>query len=109
IDPATGSLIGRGEGGEGLSMMEYLQLVKLNLSNLKCCLAFMNSFAGGAGEDAAKDWLMCMTGTDNPGSFVGWAGSVGDIYGVMRHGETLAKIGDCLAGAYELYGTIKGP
>ncbi len=89
--------------------MEYLQLVKLNLSNLKCCLAFMNSFMGGAGEDAAKDWLMCMTGTDNPGSFVGWFGSVVDIYSVVKWGGLVDQIGDCLAGAYDLYGLIKGP
>jgi len=108
IDPADGRTIGRGEAAEGMSLMEYLQVIKLNLSNLKCNLAAMQAVLGGGDpDDTGKDWLMCMTGADNPGSYVNWAGSAMEVYRITKWGGTLAQIGDCLAGAWDTYELIK--
>ena len=109
INPLDGRTIGRGEGAEGLSMMEYLQVIKLNLSNLKCNMAVMQALLGGGSPDkTGQDWLKCMTGADNPGSYVNWAGSVLEVYQVVQWGGTLAQIGDCLAGAWDVYEMVKG-
>ena len=108
IDPLDGRTIGRGEGAEGMSLMEYLQVIKLNLSNLKCNLAAMQGVLSGGDPDATgKDWLMCMTGADNPGSYVNWAGSAMEAYRITNWGGTLAQIGDCLAGAWDVYEMTK--
>jgi hypothetical protein len=108
IDPTDGRTIGRGEAAEGMSLMEYLQVIKLNLSNLKCNLAAMQAVLGGGDpDDTGKDWLMCMTGADNPGSYVNWAGSAMEVYHITQWGGTLAQIGDCLAGAWDTYELIK--
>lgn len=100
INPATGQTIGRGDGGEGQSAMEYLQVLKMNLSNLKCMLSFAGSFVGGANSaSTAAAWMACVTGADNPGSYVGAVGNVQDIFGV---GGGLAACGDILGGAWDI-------
>ncbi len=107
IDPIDGRAIGRGDGAEGQSAMEYLQVLKMNLSNLKCNLTLMHAMLGGGDNNTmARDWAMCITGSDNPGSYLNWTGSMVEVYGIADPG--LAKMGDCLAGAVDLIDLIKG-
>jgi hypothetical protein len=100
IDPATGATIGRGDGGEGQSAMEYAQTVKMNLSNLKCMLSFANSFiTGGSNAAGAAAWMACVTGADNPGSYIG---AVGNGQDVVEVGGGLAACGDIRGGAWDV-------
>ncbi len=55
IDPETGVTIGRGDGGEGQAAVEYGNIQKQNISNLKC---FLEALGGGSGGD----YIACMTG-----------------------------------------------
>lgn len=107
IDPFDGRAIGRGDSAEGQSATEYLQVLKMNLSNLKCNLTLMKAMLGGGDSNTmARDWAMCITGSDNPGSYLNWTGSMVQVYGIEDAG--LANIGDCLAGAVDLVDLIKG-
>lgn len=99
IDPLTGATIGRGDGGEGQSAIEYLTVTKMNLSNLKCCLSFMQSFVGG--DPAGYSAMACISGLDNPGNYVGGIGNVADAYEITVCGGLLGKVGDCLGGAWD--------
>lgn len=106
VDPATGSSIGRGDGGEGQSAMEYLQITKKNVDNLKCMVGFSNQILGGDPKgETAKQWFLCMVGADNPGS---GHGVPGGIEGMIDPDEKLLNIGvgplaDALGGAKDLY------
>jgi len=101
VHPATGATIGRGDGGEGQSAMEYLQITKKNLDNLKCMLEFGNKLLRGQSKKQTSDeWMMCMSGTDNWGNGHGVPGAVENVYEL---GTGLDKIADCLGGAKDLY------
>lgn len=106
VDPATGQAIGRGDGGEGQSAMEYLQITKKNVDNLKCMVGMSNQVLGGSSSrEIGQSFLMCMTGTDNPGS---GHGVPGGIEGFIDPDEKLFNIGvgplaDALGGAKDLY------
>jgi hypothetical protein len=103
IDPATGITLGRGDGGEGMSATEYLNIIKVNLSNLKCVVQVMGAaIRGGNKDQAAREWLMCVTGADNPGTYVGaYGGTVG--LG-MEGGSGLSMAGDILGGVWDVAG-----
>ena len=94
------------EGGEGQSAAEYLQITKKNVENLKCMVAMSNQILGGTKSGAAAQaWLMCMTGTDNPGNGHGVPGA---IEGWLDPAEKVLDIGigplaDALGGAKDLY------
>jgi hypothetical protein len=106
IDPATGLAIGRGDGGEGQSAMEYLQVTKKNLENLKCMVGFSQQMLSGQSRGAvASGWMMCETGTDNSGNGYGAPGA---IEGYMDPDEKVLDLGigpmaDALGGAKDLY------
>jgi hypothetical protein len=101
VDPATGATIGRGDGGEGQSAIEYLQITKKNLDNLKCMVEFSNKIIRGeAKKGVAQQWMMCMTASDNPGSGHGIPGAVENIY---EADMGLGKLCDILGGAKDLY------
>ena len=106
IDAATGHTIGRGDGGEGQSAMEYLQITKKNIDNLKCMVGMSNQVIGGSSSrEIGQSFLMCMTGTDNPGS---GHGIPGGVEGALDPDSKLFNIGvgplaDALGGAKDLY------
>jgi hypothetical protein len=101
VDPATGATIGRGDGGEGQSAIEYLQITKKNLDNLKCMVEFSNKIIRGESKKGtAQQWMMCMTASDNPGSGHGVPGAVENLY---QQDMGLGKICDILGGAKDLY------
>lgn len=101
VDPQTGAAIGRGDGGEGQSAIEYLQITKKNIDNLKCMVEFSNKIIRGESKkDTARQWMMCMTASDNPGSGHGIPGAVENIY---EADMGLGKICDILGGAKDLY------
>jgi hypothetical protein len=103
VDGATGVTLGRGDSGEGMSASEYLQLIKMNLSNLKCMVAFMGDFIRGTKrDDALKSWLMCVTGADNPGTYVGAYGGVAGLS--MEGGSGFSTAGDIIGGAWDVAG-----
>lgn len=110
IDRATGATIGRGGAGEGQSAMEYLQITKMNLSNLKCMLAWQNAMMFGNPRDpkAAMAWMACITGVDNPGGPMGGAGNTLGVMGYEATGGALATMGDVLGGAIDVYDMVKG-
>ena len=109
VDASTGCVIGRGDGGEGQSAMEYLQITKKNIDNLKCMVGMSNQVLGGSsGKDAAQQWFLCMTGSDNPGS---GHGIPGGVEGFLDPDEKLFDIGigplaDALGGAKDLYDIV---
>lgn len=101
VDAATGATIGRGDGGEGQSAMEYLQITKKNVENLKCMVGFSNQIIkGDAKKDTAQQWFMCMTASDNPGSGHGIPGAVESVY---EADMGIGMICDVLGGAKDLY------
>ena len=106
VDPATGLAIGRGDGGEGQSAMEYLQITKKNVDNLKCMVGMSNQVLGGSSDrEIGQQFLLCMTGSDNPGS---GHGIPGGIEGAIDPDNKLFDIGigpmaDALGGAKDLY------
>jgi hypothetical protein len=103
VDPATGAALGRGDSGEGMSATEYLQIIKMNLSNLKCMIQIMGAAIRGADKNkAAREWLMCITGTDNPGNYVGAYGGVTGLS--MEGGSGFSMAGDILGGAWDVAG-----
>lgn len=112
VDPATGRTIGRGDGGEGQSAMEYLQITKKNVDNLKCMVGLSNQLLGGAkSEDAAQEWLLCMTGTDNSGN---GHGIPAGVEGAIDPDVKMFKIGigpiaDALGGAKDLQDALDKP
>lgn len=109
VDPATGHSIGRGDGGEGQSVNEYLQITKKNIENLKCMVGMSNQVLGGSSDrEIGQSFLMCMTGTDNSGS---GHGVPGGIEGAIDPDNKLFNIGigplaDALGGAKDLYDTM---
>lgn len=58
VDPSTGAVIGRGDGGEGQAVTEYGNIQRQNLNNLKC---FLQAFGGGSG----RDYIASMSGMDD--------------------------------------------
>ncbi len=110
IDRATGATIGRGGAGEGQSAMEYLQITKMNLSNLKCMLAWQNAMMFGNQRDpkAAMAWMACITGVDNPGGPMGSAGNAMGVMGYEATGGAFAMMGDILGGALDVGDMVKG-
>jgi hypothetical protein len=80
IDPATGHTIGRGDGGEGQSLMEYLQALKLSLTMLKCYLEWLNRMineqnpSAGAAISSYGTFLACAVGIDNTEGQIGALG-----------------------------------
>ena len=114
VDTRTGQAIGRGDGGEGQSTMEYLQITKRNIENLKCMVGMSNQVLGGKrGMQVGESFITCMTGTDNrwnghgvPGAVEGYMDAAGAPY------EKFGKIGmgpiaDALGGASDLYDLMK--
>jgi len=110
LDPRTGQAIGRGDGGEGQSTMEYLQITKKNIENLKCMVSMSNQVLSGKKDmEITESFMTCMTGTDNrfnghgvPGAVEGYMDAAGAPY------QKFAKIGmgpiaDALGGAGDLY------
>ena len=83
--------------------MEYLQIVRMNLANLKCWLSFYSSFlSGGNLEEAKIDFILCISALDNPGTYLGGAGNMMDTFEVAGEaGGMMAKMGDCLYGAWD--------
>jgi len=110
LDARTGQAIGRGDGGEGQSAMEYLQITKKNIENLKCMVNMSNQVLGGKKDmEITESFITCMTGTDNRWNGHGVPGAVEgylDASGVPQ--QKFAKIGmgpiaDALGGAVDLY------
>ncbi len=110
VDRATGATLGRGGAGEGQSAMEYLQITKMNLSNLKCMLQWQNAMMFGNQRDpkAALAWMACITGVDNPGGPMGAAGNTMGVMGYEATGGALATMGDILGGAIDVGDMVKG-
>ncbi|MHC4916000.1 MAG: hypothetical protein ACYTGB_10980 [Planctomycetota bacterium] len=103
VEPGSGATLGRGDGGEGMSATEYLNVIKVNLSNLKCMVAFMGDVIKGTKKnDAMKSWLMCVTGTDNPGNYVGAYGGIASSS--MTAGSGFSTAGDVIGGAWDVAG-----
>jgi hypothetical protein len=103
IDPGSGVTLGRGGGGEGMAASEYLNIIKVNLSNLKCMVAFFGDFIKGTKrDDALRAWLMCITGTDNPGTYVGAGGGIAGTMGGYSSGFSTA--GDVIGGVWDVFG-----
>ncbi|MEO6434300.1 MAG: hypothetical protein ABIP55_00865, partial [Tepidisphaeraceae bacterium] len=106
VDAATGATIGRGDGGEGQADMEYLQITKRNIDNLKCMVGWSNQVLGGKSDrQIGESFIRCMTGTDNPGNGYGVPGA---IEGWQMPEKKVLDIGigpiaDALGGAYDLY------
>jgi hypothetical protein len=109
IDPVTGSTTGRADSGEGNSAMEYVQITKKNVDNLKCMVGMSNQVLGGSsGKEGAQQWFLCMTGTDNPGSGHGIPGGIeGGMDSDLKVIESLdigvGPLADALGGAKDLY------
>ena len=100
VEPGSGATLGRGDGGEGMTATEYLNLIKVNLSNLKCMLAFMGDMIKGTKkDDALQSWLMCVTGADNPGTYVG---AYGGVSGLSSGGSGFSTAGDVIGGAWDV-------
>jgi hypothetical protein len=107
VDPATGATIGRGDSGEGMSATEYLNIIKVNLSNLKCMVQFFGNYIRGTkSSTTSRQWLMCVTGTDNPGNYVGAYGGISSSS--MIAGSGFSTAGDVLAGAWDVAGLASG-
>ncbi len=108
VDPVTGATIGRGDDGEGQSTMEYLKVTKENLSNLKCCLGFLQGFLKG-NQQAAEEYLYCITGTDNnaniASSYAGFLGTMAE--GFEASGDFFGQVFDVLAGYTDLQDTLR--
>jgi hypothetical protein len=97
VHPATGATIGRGDGGEGQSYMEYLETVKMNLNNLKCFLEFQKRAFQGDSKEGAIRWGACLTGLDNPGGlFGGIGGGLKQFERFNAIGTVFAHIGNAL-------------
>ena len=106
VDQQTGATIGRGDGGEGQSAMEYLQITKKNVENLKCMVGFSNQIIkGDSKKDTAQQWFMCMTASDNPGSGHGIPGAVESVY---EADMGIGMLADALGGAKDLYDIANG-
>jgi hypothetical protein len=116
VDPATGVTIGRSDSGEGNSALEYVNITKKNVDNLKCMVAVSNQVLGGGDRDQqARIWFACMIGADNPGSaHGGWGAAEGwhdldplehKITGVQISWGTAAGV---LGGAKDLYDMMNG-
>lgn len=107
IDPVSGRTLGRGDGGQGQAMTEYNKALKASMDNLKCMLGVMKGKLQGKDPNAnAAGWMGCITQADNPGSYVGAAGgvmSLSKIKDTAEAGDIIAQVGDCLAGAWEVY------
>jgi len=103
VDPATGATLGRGDGGEGMSATEYLNVIKVNLANLKCMVGvFGNYIRGVKPNTASREWLMCVTGTDNPGNYVGAYGGISSSS--MIAGSGFSTAGDVIGGVWDVAG-----
>ncbi len=103
VDPGSGVTLGRGDSGEGMAASEYLNIIKVNLSNLKCMVAFFGDFIKGTKrDDALRAWLMCVTGTDNPGNYVGAGGGIAGTMGGYSSGFSTA--GDVIGGVWDVFG-----
>ena len=106
---ATGQSIGRGNGGEGDSAMEYVLITKRNIDNLKCMVGMSNQILSGKrGMEVGATWLACHTQTDNPGSghrvpgaAEGWYDMDKFKFGGQEIG--LGVLADALGGAKDLY------
>lgn len=107
INPVTGRTLGRGDGGQGQAFTEYNKGLKASMDNLKCMLAVMKGQLQGKNPNSnAAGWIGCITQADNPGTYVGAAGGVmglSRIKSTSEIGDVIAKVGDCLAGAWEVY------
>ncbi|HEX8341270.1 MAG TPA: hypothetical protein VF624_10205 [Tepidisphaeraceae bacterium] len=114
VDLGTGTTIGRGDGGEGQSAMEYLQITKKNVENLKCMVGMSNQVLGGSSQkDIGQQFFLCMTGTDNPGSGHGIPGGVeggldSDLKVIEKLDIGIGPIADALGGAKDLYDLANG-
>ncbi len=66
VDLRTGSTIGRGSGGEGQSMTEYIDIHQWQLQTITCFKGFvMANLAPGTvseGSDPVQDWILCTLG-----------------------------------------------
>ncbi len=103
VDPATGVTIGRGDSGEGMAAAEYLNIIKVNLANLKCMVGVFGAYIRGVKPNtASREWLMCVTGTDNPGNYVGAYGGVASSS--MISGSGFSTAGDIIGGAWDVAG-----
>ncbi len=103
VDPATGVTLGRGDGGEGMSASEYLNIIKVNLANLKCMVGVFGAYIRGVKPNtASREWLMCVTGTDNPGNYVGAYGGISSSS--MIAGSGFSTAGDIIGGAWDVAG-----
>ncbi|MFQ5844093.1 MAG: hypothetical protein ACE5JG_03815 [Planctomycetota bacterium] len=74
VDPATGALLGRGDGGEGQSLAEYKAALETAMKNLKCMMGAASAMTGGnTGAAGAYDFATCITGFDptKPSSYAG--------------------------------------
>ena len=76
---------------------------------LKCMVGLSNQILGGdSGRDQAKQWFMCMTGTDNPGSGHGVPGAIeggldSDAKVIKSLDLGFGPMADALGGAKDLY------
>jgi hypothetical protein len=103
VDSATGVTLGRGGGGEGMAAAEYLNIIKVNLANLKCMIGVFGAHIRGTDPNkASREWLMCVTGTDNPGNYVGAYGGVASSS--MISGSGFSTAGDIIGGAWDVAG-----
>jgi hypothetical protein len=64
---------------------------------------FMGDYIRGTKKDqAARAWLMCVTGTDNPGNYVGAYGGIASSS--MIAGSGFSTAGDVIGGAWDVAG-----
>lgn len=116
IDPATGVTIGRSDSGEGNSALEYVNITKKNVDNLKCMVAVSNQLLGGDDRNMmARIWMLCMLGADAPASGHGLPGAAEGWYDLdpLEHKITGIKISigtaaNVLGGAKDLYDMMNG-
>jgi len=82
----------------------------MNLSNLKCMLAWQSAMMFGNQRDpkAAVAWMACITGVDNPGGPMGAAGNTLSVMGWETTGGVLGSIGDILGGALDVGDMVEG-
>lgn len=107
IDPNTGTLIGRGDGGEGQSAAEYQAALKVAITNLKCTLGAMNAVTGGnTGAEGAYDWFTCISDFDpkNPRSYTDAGMSVMQLNPGLMFGDEFGGDVMALSGMHSTYG-----
>ena len=102
IDPATGTTIGRGGGGEGQSMAEYKATIEVAFKNLKCMLALMKGMQQGqSGDQNAYEWMKCVTGFD-PAQASSYTGAAANYQSTVKGFGMWGSINKAVSGIEKL-------